>query len=164
MRLFILGTTGSGKSYLADQLARALQLPVLEGSSWIRRLTGVWEHGPVYSQALAEASQALLAMDPERSLKELRRHDPGQCIFVGLRNPVDYFGLVTPLSITIRMVGEPTTDFEREGLAKIFKDREPDLTLTAYQYQLDEVLVYLRARHEVLDVLRQRSAVGARIE
>ncbi len=146
MRIFILGPTGSGKSFLANLLGQELQLPILEGSSWIRTLTGRWDHGPEAASFLAEASQALLRDDPTISLRTLRDKDPGDCIFVGLRNPVDFFGLYGyPDEVVIKMVGEPASAFEREGLGKIWKCLIPNITLEARKYVLQDVLREIKA-------------------
>ena len=141
MRIFVLGPTGSGKSHLAKLLSQHLSLPVIEGSSWIRSITGRWDHGPEASQFLARESMKLLGQDPAISLRTLREKDPGNCIFVGLRNPVDFFGLWGyPDEVVIKMIGEPTTDFERTGLAKIWGLVSPNLTLEAYNYDIEDVV------------------------
>lgn len=147
--IYVIGPTGSGKSYLARLLAEHLGGRVVEGSSWIRTLTGCWEHGPAAAEMLSRESQEHLRRDPKislRTLLELTRDQARPVIVVGLRNPVDFFGLraVHGPGSVIRMSGVPVTDFERDGLAEIWRGCNPTLTLTLGEYDIQEVVSHVR--------------------
>jgi len=141
----LCGPTGSGKSYLARLLAEHTGGRVVEGSAWIRSLTGCWEHGAEAAAMLSRASQEHLARDPEISLRTLLRivqDPPHPVIVVGLRNPVDFFGLQAAHGpgFVIRLTGDPVTEFERAGMAAIWAARAPDLILTLGQYSIEAVV------------------------
>lgn len=143
--IYVLGPTGSGKSYLARLLAEHLGGRIVEGSSWIRSLTGCWEHGPEAAALLSRASQEHLGRDPEislRTLLQLVQDPPHPIIVVGLRNPVDFVGLQTAHGpgFVIRLTGDPVTEFERTGMAAIWAVRAPDLTLARGQYSIEAVV------------------------
>jgi energy-coupling factor transporter ATP-binding protein EcfA2 len=142
MRIFILGPTGSGKSYLANLLSKELGIPIIEGSAWIRTLTGRWDHGPEAAAFLSERSQELLKEDPDISLQTLQKlvGASESCIVVGLRNPVDFHGLCDCERCIIEMTGLPVTEFEQQGLEAIFKIADPDIVLKAPNYKLEDVL------------------------
>lgn len=147
--IYVIGPTGSGKSYLARLLADPLKGRIVEGSAWIRTLTGCWEHGPEAAEMLSRVSREYLQRDPEvslRTLLELTRDQTQPVIVVGLRNPVDFFGLRAAYGggFVIRLTGDPVTEFERDGLATIWSGCSPDITLTRGQYDIQEVLSYVR--------------------
>ena len=140
---YIVGPTGSGKSYLATHLAAALGGEVVEGSSWIRKLTGCHQHGPEAAQMLSRASARELAKDPEVALRTLLSltQDPSVRYFIaGLRNPVDFNGLWRHRpGVLIEMQGEAQSAFERDGVQAIVSIRTPDLRLTRGAYTVPSV-------------------------
>lgn len=142
--IYLVGPTGSGKSFLANLLATSFNCDVVEGSAWIRKLTNCYEHGPEAAQRLAEATRKELAKDPEIALRTLRKMtaDTNKLFVIsGLRNPTDFSGLWEHRpGLLIQMRGEACNTFEREGIATILTLRKPDLTLTRGRYELPDVL------------------------
>jgi hypothetical protein len=142
--IYVVGPTGSGKSFLANLLATSFNGTVVEGSSWIRKLTGCYEHGPEAAQRLAEATRKELSRDPEialRTLREMTKDTSQFCVISGLRNPTDFSGLWQRRpGLLIVMQGEACNTFEREGIATILTLKTPDMTLTRGRYELPDVL------------------------
>lgn len=140
MRFFVLGPTGSGKSHLAKLIGDHYKIPIIEGSSWIRKLTDCWEHTPEATRYLTEQSLIHLAFDPQISARILKEQDTGNCVFVGLRNPTDFNALYQPGDYIIWMAGEPVNEFEEYGLGVISGLVPINLFLTAHQYEFEKVV------------------------
>lgn len=141
MRIFVLGPTGSGKSYLAKLIGDRFKLPVIEGSTWIRELTNCWDHTPEATAFLTKESIAQLAADPDISARALKEKDTGNCVFVGLRNPRDFAALYQEGDFMIWMAGEPVTEFEEHGLGIIAGLVPIDLFLTAHEYDPEDLFL-----------------------
>lgn len=155
-RIYIVGPTGSGKSYLGRRLCDALGATLVEGSSWVRALTGRWDHGPEASRYLSEVSERELHQDPHVSLRKLIEltADEGQdYVIAGLRNPVDFIGLwERHQGVSILLTGEATSEFERVGIEAILTylhqvGRPPDLILRRGEYDFDAVLSKISDLH-----------------
>jgi len=154
--IYIVGPTGSGKSYLGHRLCEALGTTLVEGSTWVRALTGRWDHGPEASQYLSEVSARELQRDPHVSLRKLIEltADEGQGhVIAGLRNPVDFIGLWERRpGVSILLTGESTSEFERVGIEAILLylhqvGRPPDLILRRGEYDFDTVLAKISDLH-----------------
>jgi hypothetical protein len=150
-KVFIIGPTGSGKSYLAQRLSEKTGVQIVEGGHWIRSLTNRWDHGPEAAEFLARESKQALAKDPEAALKAMRAAIDGKpAIVVGLRNVLDFKGLFEPGDILVRMTGNPATEFESTGIAQIAALAPVKHTLTLGEYGNPEI-------KEIADHLRPKS-------
>ena len=126
MKVFVLGTSGVGKTPMATQLSARLGLAHVKASAWAR----AGYPGPaVAADADADARAAFvaaitawatdaLAADPWVSIDHLARDaDLRACVIEGIRNPLDFVHLFDPrkdVVIWLAAAGGPApTAFER---------------------------------------------------
>jgi hypothetical protein len=127
MRVFILGSSGVGKTPFATQVSQRLSLPHVRASEWVRRLFA--DPGGLTREehiaTMTRFSTEALARDPDACLRYLRANPQtsGACVIEGVRNPRDFIGLFDPradVAIFLKKRGHTIaeTDFER-GLSVI---------------------------------------------
>lgn len=103
-RLFVLGTSGAGKTPLASRVAEVFQVPHVGASEWVRRVFGPSPAGAADRQRHIEAMTKFaldeLRRDPEACLAYLERHHDlaRACVVEGMRNPLDFVRSFDPRS------------------------------------------------------------------
>jgi hypothetical protein len=120
MKIFVMGTSGIGKTPFAKRVAEGLALPHIGASAWVRRLftvpSGLSREEQV--AAMTAFSTKALAEDPDACLRHLRSEPAlaGACVIEGIRNPRDFSALWDPrkdLAIFLRHTAVAPTAFER---------------------------------------------------
>ena len=99
MKIFVLGTSYSGKTPLAERLGARHGLPVHSAGEWARE--GFGRHCETMREYVAEVtawSLAELHADFHRGLKHLQDGErlAGGCVIEGERNPHDFVHLFDP--------------------------------------------------------------------
>jgi hypothetical protein len=124
VKIFVIGTSGAGKTPVARQVADALGVPHVAASAWVRRV-----FPPLGADASARERDEQVAAMTRFSIEELRA-DPfvclrsldGQlasdCVVEGMRNPFDLvhaFDPRTDLAVFLTRADNPVapTEFER---------------------------------------------------
>ena len=127
MKTFIIGTTSSGKTTIAEKLGKAWKMPVISASEWVRT-----EYNPK-TTSKEERAQRLTAYTleqlPQRigaASEYIRSHYDlsHDMIIEGVRNPYDFMQLFNPQEddvITIEYKNNPVrpNHFEKTGIDAI---------------------------------------------
>lgn len=122
MKVFVVGTSGVGKTPMATQLAARLGLGHVKASAWAR----AGYPGPVaptadraaFVAAITAWASAELAADPWVSIDHLAcGADLRDCVVEGIRNPLDFIHLYDPRRDVVIWLtatsGPPPTAFEQ---------------------------------------------------
>lgn len=130
MKIFVLGTSYSGKTPVAERLGSSLQLPVYSAGEWARRGFGrQCATMDEYVKHITEWSLARLQKDFRAGLDFLQtEHDLSRpCVIEGERNPHDFIHLF-----------QPAQDF----VVSLIHSHNP-LARTSYELGLDVIWAYL---------------------
>jgi hypothetical protein len=99
MKIFVLGSSHSGKTPLAEAIARNLQLPVFGAGEWVRGKIGAAAVDMAdYIARATERSVEILRRDFSFSLRSISdaMKDSPSCVIDGERNPYDFIRLFDP--------------------------------------------------------------------
>jgi hypothetical protein len=130
MKIFILGTSYSGKTPVAEQLGSLLRLPVYSTGQWARQgFDRSCSSMQDYVSEITEWSLAQLRQDFRAGLTFLRTHyDLSQaCIIEGERNPHDFIRLFHP---------------QQDFVVSLVHSHNP-VPRTTYELGLDTIWAYL---------------------
>lgn len=128
--VFILGETKTGKTSLANHLAKQFGLQVVSGSEWVKQRffpsPKAQEDFNCYVREISAYSVQLLSENPDLCADYIRRKYPiqdGGFVIEGLRNPLDFSRLFRPnvdVAIILYHKGTPFIhSFEHYGVRAI---------------------------------------------
>jgi hypothetical protein len=122
MKVFVLGSSHTGKTPMAEHVARALGVPHLRASAWARdRFPGpAGGDRQAFVDAITRFSIAELRRDPWISVDHLAAHHDlaGPCVIEGIRNPLDFVHLYDPrgdVTVWLDHGANPLVPTEFEG-------------------------------------------------
>lgn len=98
MNIFIIGTSGTGKTPFATRLTQTFGHTHITSSAWVRtrfRARETDETRDAYTQAITDFSINLLRNDPLLCISYMREHNDlsKNCVIEGVRNPLVFFQL-----------------------------------------------------------------------
>lgn len=98
VKIFVMGSSGTGKTPFATHVAARLHIPHVRASEWVRRLFR--DPGNMtrdeHIAAMTKFSTETLAQDPDACIRFLRDQTKQPCVIEGVRNPRDFIALFDP--------------------------------------------------------------------
>ncbi len=104
MKIFVLGTSGTGKTPFARRVAEALGIPCAGASAWVRERFPLprpaegasLEEREAFVAQITKFAIAELRRDPAISIEHLRGRIGDDCVIEGMRNPYDLVSMFDP--------------------------------------------------------------------
>lgn len=119
MKIFIIGSSGIGKTTISKNLEKEYGFKYIKASGWLAEYDTVQENRASY---LAEIAKQKLKEDPYSAISYIRKELEENSIIDGIRNPFDLANLIDNNSIVIYLTktnSEYKSEFEKEGLIAI---------------------------------------------
>lgn len=129
MKIFIIGTTNSGKSTLAKYISNILNAPIISAGAWMKKnyYQAVEETKENYTKMLTRTSMGFLQKNPnfflEKIQDEVQKNIYSSVIIIeGIRNPRDFIHLFNPNEDVVILVNSVINEikeypeFEIKGL------------------------------------------------
>lgn len=128
MKIFIIGYSRSGKTTLAELMAKELGVKYCSASGWLHQMFDVMalcakdETKQEYIERLTALSLDTLQTDPDVCIRYVRKSQA--TIIEGIRNPRDFLELFDPITDVVIYcnrydVQDAATNFEADGLSAI---------------------------------------------
>jgi hypothetical protein len=100
MKIFVLGSSGVGKTPFARHIAEAFGVPHISASAWVRELFPAQPPADraAFVEAITRFATAHLRARPDACVTYLRSHHDLErpCVIEGVRNPYDFIHLFDP--------------------------------------------------------------------
>ena len=97
--IFVVGTSGTGKTTFSNELAKMFDLEAVSASRWTTKF-GYKKTDPDYRTKVTEATKTALVDDPYVCINDLsltiESRDSHSFIIEGIRNPFDFMNLFSP--------------------------------------------------------------------